>query len=79
MNLFSTAVVADNQALLADRGKLYMPVLGRERSFGPMMATVMRATAADVEEGVIPDSGHWNMEENPATTTPMVRAFGEKK
>jgi pimeloyl-ACP methyl ester carboxylesterase len=44
-----------------------------------MMATVMRAAATDVEEGVVPDSGHWIMEENPAATTTMVRAFLEGK
>ena len=69
----------DNKALLAQGGKLKMPVLalGGEKSFGPMMATVMRAAATDVTEGVIPDSGHWIMEENPSATTTMVRAFLE--
>ncbi|CAH0339346.1 alpha/beta hydrolase [Rhizobium sp. CECT 9324] len=69
----------DNKAILAKNGKLAMPVLaiGGEKSFGPMMATVMRAAATDVTEGVIPDSGHWIMEENPSATTTMVRAFLE--
>jgi len=72
---------ADNRALLAERGKLRMPVLalGGEKSFGPMMAVAMRATADNVEEGVIPDSGHWIMEEDPAATTQMIRAFLEKQ
>lgn len=67
----------DNKATLAKNGKLAMPVLaiGGEKSFGPMMATVMRSAATDVSEGVIPDSGHWIMEENPAATIKMVRAF----
>jgi pimeloyl-ACP methyl ester carboxylesterase len=67
----------DNQAFLSARGKLGMPVLavGGEKSFGPMMATVMRFAASDVTEGVVPDSGHWIMEENPAATVAMVRAF----
>lgn len=67
---------ADNRAFLA-RGKLKMPVLaiGGEKSFGPMMATVMRAAAENVREGIIPDSGHWIMEENPAATITMVRDF----
>lgn len=67
----------DNQALLAKGGKLTMPVLaiGGEKSFGPTMAVVMRSTAGDVTEGVIPDSGHWIMEENPKATVTMVRAF----
>ncbi|MBZ3695405.1 MULTISPECIES: alpha/beta fold hydrolase [Phyllobacterium] len=68
---------ADNRALLAAGGKLSMPILaiGGEKSFGPMMATVMRAAATDVTEGIIPDSGHWIMEENPEATTKMVRVF----
>jgi len=66
----------DNQAFLAG-GKLTMPVLaiGGAKSFGPMMATVMRFAASDVTEGVIPDAGHWLMEEQPAATVAMVRAF----
>ncbi len=71
----------DNRAFLAAGGKLAMPVLaiGGEKSFGPMMATVMRAAASDVTEGVVPDSGHWIMEENPEATTKMVRAFLDKE
>lgn len=67
----------DNRALLAANGKLKMPILaiGGEKSFGPMMATVMRAGADNVTEGVVPGSGHWIMEENPAATVAMVRAF----
>jgi pimeloyl-ACP methyl ester carboxylesterase len=67
----------DNRAMLASYGKLKMPVLavGGEKSFGPMMATVMRAGAENVTEAVIPDSGHWIMEENPKTTVAIVRAF----
>jgi pimeloyl-ACP methyl ester carboxylesterase len=54
-----------------------MPVLavGGERSFGPMMATVMRAAATDVTEAVVPGSGHWVMEENPAFTVKLVTDF----
>ncbi|PWC31940.1 alpha/beta hydrolase [Azospirillum sp. TSO22-1] len=68
---------ADNKAFLAGRGKLKMPVLaiGGEKSFGPMMATVMRFAAEDVQEAILPDSGHWIMEENPQGTTAMVRTF----
>ncbi|WP_192178978.1 alpha/beta fold hydrolase [Mesorhizobium amorphae] len=67
----------DNKASLAANGKLSMPVLaiGGEKSFGPMMATVMRFAASDVTEGVVPDSGHWIMEENPQATVAMVRDF----
>jgi len=71
----------DNRAFLAAGGKLTMPVLaiGGEKSFGLMMATVMRAAATDVTEGVVPDSGHWIMEENPEATVRMVRAFLDKR
>lgn len=67
----------DNQAFIADGGKLKMPILavGGEKSFGPMMATVMRFAAEDVREGIVPDSGHWIMEENPAATIKLVRDF----
>ncbi len=66
----------DNREFLA-HGRLKMPVLalGGEKSFGPMMATVMRAGADDVTEGIVPDSGHWIMEENPRATTRLVRDF----
>jgi len=68
--------VIDNRAFLA-KGKLAMPVLavGGEKSFGPMMATVMRAAATDVTEAIVADSGHWIMEENPKATVAIVRAF----
>ena len=69
--------VIDNRAFLAGGGRLKMPVLavGGQKSFGPMMATVMRAAADDVTEAQVPDSGHWIMEENPAATTKMVMDF----
>ena len=66
----------DNRAFIAT-GKLDVPVLalGGEKSFGTTMATVMRFAASNVEEGVVPDSGHWIMEENPKATIELVRAF----
>jgi pimeloyl-ACP methyl ester carboxylesterase len=66
----------DNRAFVA-AGKLTMPVLavGGEKSFGPTMAVVMRAAATDVRELVIPNSGHWLMEEQPVATVAAVRAF----
>lgn len=71
----------DNQAFLSKGGKLKMPVLalGGEKSFGPMMATIMRFAAENVREGIVPDSGHWIMEENPQATVGMVRAFLDGK
>jgi pimeloyl-ACP methyl ester carboxylesterase len=58
-----------------------MPVLalGGEKSFGTQMADVMRAGAVDVSGGVVPGSGHWIMEENPAATVQLVRAFLDKR
>jgi len=66
----------DNQAFLA-KGKLKMPVLaiGGEKSFGPTMAVVMRAAADNVQESVIPNAGHWLMEEQPKATILAVRGF----
>src|SRR5205814_2377791 len=70
----------DNRAFIAAQGKLSMPVLaiGGEKSFGPVMATVMQFAASDVTWAVIPDSGHWIMEENPEATVATVRAFIDK-
>ena len=66
----------DNRAFMA-RGKLTMPVLavGGEMSFRPTIAVVMRDAATDVTELVIPNSGHWLMEEQPAATVAAVRDF----
>jgi pimeloyl-ACP methyl ester carboxylesterase len=66
----------DNKAFLAE-GKLAMPVLavGGAKSFGPTMAAVMRFAAADVTQAVIPDAGHWLMEEQPDATVAVVRGF----
>jgi pimeloyl-ACP methyl ester carboxylesterase len=67
----------DNRTFLAAHGKLAMPVLalGGEKSFGAGMADVMRAGATYVEGGVVPDSGHWIMDENPTATVALVRKF----
>ncbi|WP_159981372.1 MULTISPECIES: alpha/beta fold hydrolase [unclassified Novosphingobium] len=66
----------DDRAFVA-AGKLTMPILaiGGEKSFGPMMATVMRFAATDVTEVTIPDAGHWLMEEQPKPTIAAVRRF----
>jgi pimeloyl-ACP methyl ester carboxylesterase len=68
----------DNQAFMA-KGKLSMPVLaiGGEKSFGAGVAAIMQFAASNVREGIIPDSGHWIMEENPRATIATVRAFLE--
>lgn len=71
----------DNRAWMAAGGRLRMPVyaLGGQYSFGTQMAEVMRATADNVEGGVVPDSGHWIMEENPVATVALVRAFLDRQ
>ena len=68
--------VIDNKAFLA-KGPLPMPVLaiGGEKSFGPTMATVARAAATNVQGAVIPGSGHWLMEEQPAATVAVIVNF----
>ncbi|MDE1915256.1 MAG: alpha/beta hydrolase [Sphingomonadales bacterium] len=70
---------ADNRAWLAAGHRLTMPVLalGGAKSFGLTMAVVMRAAATHVTEGVVPDSGHWIMEENPEGTIALVKPFLE--
>jgi len=66
----------DNKAFVG-KGMLTMPILavGGEKSFGPMMATVMRAAATNVQGAIVPNSGHWLMEENPAATIKLVEDF----
>jgi pimeloyl-ACP methyl ester carboxylesterase len=66
----------DNRAFLA-KGKLTMPVLalGGEKSYGAGMKTELDFVASNVTGGVIPNSGHWIMEENPAATTKMIVEF----
>jgi len=67
----------DNRAWLAKGGKLTMPVLalGGDKSFGVTMAAVMRAAASDVTGGIVPNSGHWIMEEQPAATIALIEPF----
>ena len=69
----------DNQISMAT--KLAMPVLaiGGADSFGAQEAVVMRNAAVNVTEVVIPKSGHWLMEEQPAATIAAVRAFLDPK
>jgi pimeloyl-ACP methyl ester carboxylesterase len=63
----------DNKAFAA-KGKLPMPVLalGGDHSFGMQQAEIMRLVASDVTGGVITDSGHWVMEEQPRQTTAAI-------
>jgi pimeloyl-ACP methyl ester carboxylesterase len=69
----------DNQSSIVT--KLQMPVLaiGGEKSFGANEAIVMRNAADHVTELVIPNAGHWLMEESPDTTIAAVRDFIDGK
>jgi hypothetical protein len=49
--------------------------IGGEAAFGTMMATVMRFVATHVQEAIVPDSGHWIMEESPSATIKLVDQF----
>jgi pimeloyl-ACP methyl ester carboxylesterase len=66
----------DSKSFLA-QGKLQMRILalGGEAAFGPMMGAVMRCVATNVQDGIIPDCGHWIMEEQPEATTKLVVDF----
>jgi pimeloyl-ACP methyl ester carboxylesterase len=70
----------DNQAFAA-KAKLAMPALaiGGDKSFGAALADIVRFVATDVRSVVIPNSGHWLMEEQPDATVAAIRDFlGEK-
>jgi pimeloyl-ACP methyl ester carboxylesterase len=69
----------DNKAFVA-KGKLTMPVLaiGADKSFGTGMADDLRFVATNVTSAVIPNSGHWLMEEQPSATMAAIRSFLEK-
>jgi pimeloyl-ACP methyl ester carboxylesterase len=65
----------DNEVF--ERVKLTMPVLavGGEKSFGSTQAVIMRNVATNVQEAVVPGSGHWLMEERPEYTVHLMRTF----
>ena len=69
--------VERNQQVVAH--KLTMPVLaiGGAKSFGANEAVVMRNAADNVTEVVIPDAGHWLMEEAPDATMAAIQKFLE--
>jgi pimeloyl-ACP methyl ester carboxylesterase len=71
---------SDNKAF-ASKGKLTIPILalGAEKSFGEQQAAIMREVGTHVEGGIIANSGHWIMEEQPDATVKAIRKFLEKK
>jgi pimeloyl-ACP methyl ester carboxylesterase len=70
----------DNQAFLQQNGRLKMPILalGAEKSFGDGMAVELRFVGSNVTGGIVPNSGHWIMEENPQATIKLVNEFLRK-
>jgi pimeloyl-ACP methyl ester carboxylesterase len=67
----------DNQRLLADQGKLTIPVLaiGGDHSYGLALATEIGFAVTDVHAAVITDSGHWIMEEQPDQAIALITRF----
>ena len=72
---------ASDNKTFASKGKLTMPILalGAEKSFGAQQAEIMREVGTNVEGGIIANSGHWIMEEQPDATVKAVRDFLEKR
>jgi pimeloyl-ACP methyl ester carboxylesterase len=66
----------DNRAFVK-AGKLAMPVLaiGGERSYGGQLGTEFGFAATNVTPAIIPDAGHWLMEEQPDATVAKITAF----
>ena len=67
---------ADDNARFANK-KLTMPVLamGGVKSLGALEPQFARAVATNVQTSVIPDSGHWLMDENPRATSAVLMRF----
>ena len=72
--------VDDNRKAIA-RQKLTMPVLaiGGGKLFGTSEVVVMRNAAVNVTELVIPEAGHWLMEEAPEAIMKAVQSFANSK
>jgi pimeloyl-ACP methyl ester carboxylesterase len=60
---------------------LQIPVLamGGAKSMGPLMPGFAKAVAVNVRTSVIPDSGHWLLDENPSATIAALSAFLSEK
>lgn len=72
---------ASDNKVFASKDKLTIPILalGAEKSFGEQQAAIMREVGTNVEGGIIANSGHWIMEEQPDATVKAVRDFLDKK
>ena len=77
---FNTKDAPDNKEF-QKKGKLTMPILalGADKSFGEQQAAVLREVGSNVEGGIIANSGHWIMEEQPDQTVKAVKAFLDRK
>ncbi|MHA6202940.1 alpha/beta fold hydrolase [Dyella soli] len=71
--------VVDNQQSMATRLRMPVLAIGGGKSFGANEAIVMRHAADQVTELVVPDAGHWLMEEAPDATIAAVRDFIDAK
>ncbi|MCO5999846.1 alpha/beta fold hydrolase [Actinoallomurus rhizosphaericola] len=68
----------DNRRILAEKGKLKMPVLGLGGTasfFLPVAEEMLSEVAESVSVRPIEDSGHWIAEEQPATLLQRLREF----
>jgi pimeloyl-ACP methyl ester carboxylesterase len=68
---------AEDNKVLDAKGKIAIPVLaiGAQMSYGATMADLLRFVATDVTAAVIPNSGHWIMEEQPAFAVRMISGW----
>jgi pimeloyl-ACP methyl ester carboxylesterase len=69
----------DNQGSIGAKLQMRVLAIGGEKSFGANEAIVMRNAADHVTELVIPNAGHWLMEEAPDRTIAAVRDFIDGK
>jgi pimeloyl-ACP methyl ester carboxylesterase len=67
--------VAGNK--ISSQAKLAMPALTiiGEKSFDTNRAGVMRNAATNVQEAVVPQAGHWRLEENPEAVIALITTF----
>ena len=70
---------AEDNKVISARGKIGIPVLavGAQNSYGATMAELLRFVATDVTPAVVPDSGHWIMEEQPAFAVKLINGWLE--
>ena len=71
----------DNHKLLAEKGKLAIPVLavGGDHSFGDAFPGEIGFAASNVRGAVIVNSGHWIMEEQPEQAIAVIVPFLQSK